>query len=118
MKPEQHMEITNRMPRLCRTSLRLLPETWQARVYAEAALGRLHSKACSAGRDDPPRLTACCYSGCCFFFALLQLAAMTPIRREQKEGEDESGHAEAREHDLRCRVGSGCVAELAIEERE
>jgi len=43
---------------------------------------------------------------------------MTPIRLEQKEGEDESCHAEAREHDLRCSVGSGRVAELAIEERE
>ena len=41
---------------------------------------------------------------------------MTPIGLEQKEREDESGHAEAGEHDLRCGVGSRRVAQLAIEE--
>ena len=43
---------------------------------------------------------------------------MTPIRGEQKEGEDESSRAKAREHNLRCSVGYGHVAELAIEKRE
>src|SRR5208283_3778015 len=65
-----------------------------------------------------PRPSRPGYSGWLFVLSLLQLTAMTPIRREQKEGEDESGHAKGREHDLRGSVGSGRVAELAIEERE
>jgi len=80
--------------------------------------GEEHPKKSESGGNHPPRTLLLHYSGWLLVLSLLQLTAMAPVGLEEQEGEDKSGQAKRREHDLRRSVGAGHVAELAIEKGE